>query len=619
MKVLWYFPLNDRLERIFMSPHTAKAMRWHVEPRVTDDDTMIHPSDGEAWKHIDREFPGFAADVRNVRLGLASDGFNPFGNMSLSYSIWPVVIVPYNLPPWMCMKKEYNMLTLLVPGPGYPGKCIDVYLRPLIEELKFLWEQGHPTYDSYSHEMFYLRAMCTINDFPAYGMLSGSVISGYRGCPVCLNADCARYHCRKDIRMRHRLWLERTHVWRMDVAAFDGTEEVGDPPREWTGDEILAVLNEYDYGQLSNHPDIVAAILERPDRYKYWSHKSIFWDLPYWSKLLIRNYLDVMHIEKNICESVVGTVLCWEGKTTDDPKARIGLKEINIRKHLWLKEGKGKHKMPKAAYTVTPEQEAEIFSWMKAARYPSGYAGNIGRCVNFKENKLTGLKSHDCHILLQRFFPVFIRPYLSKQVVEPCVSLSRFFQKLVTREVRKSDLHLMQKEIIYILCKFERIFPPIFFDLMPHLMIHLPRQLLLTGPVHYTWMFPIERQLGEYKDSVTNKSAPEGCIDEAYIAWECVTYTKFYLGAMDPTPEPMSTILVPFNLSIITNEVEVQGRLHDIHLQPYELQIAHWWILLNCPEVQHWKDIHLSCDAVNGDLRFHNEIFADYFGQWVSV
>ncbi|KAL6579247.1 hypothetical protein OROMI_009463 [Orobanche minor] len=135
-------------------------------------------------------------------------------------------------------------------------------------------------------------------------------------------------------------------------------------------------------------------------------------------------------------------------------------------------------------------------------------------------------------------------------------------------------------------------------------------------PVHYTWLFPVERQLGEYKDSVTNKSAPEGCIVEAYLAWECVTYTKFYLGTVDPTPEPMSTIPVQFNLSIITNEVEVHGRLPDFHLQPHELGIAHWWILLNCPEVQYWKDIHLSCDAVNGDIRFHNETFADYFGQW---
>ncbi|KAH7860681.1 hypothetical protein Vadar_016693 [Vaccinium darrowii] len=66
-------------------------------------DACKHPADGEAWKDFDRQYLGFAKEARNVRLGLATDVFNPFGNMSTSYSMWPVVVVPYNLPPWKCM------------------------------------------------------------------------------------------------------------------------------------------------------------------------------------------------------------------------------------------------------------------------------------------------------------------------------------------------------------------------------------------------------------------------------------------------------------------------------------------------------------------------------------
>lgn len=55
--------------------------------------------------------------------------------MNLSYSIWPVIVFSYNLPPNMCMRKEYNFLTLMVPGPYSPGKCLDVYMRLLIDEL----------------------------------------------------------------------------------------------------------------------------------------------------------------------------------------------------------------------------------------------------------------------------------------------------------------------------------------------------------------------------------------------------------------------------------------------------------------------------------------------------
>ena len=206
--------------------------------------------------------------------------------------------------------------------------------------------------------------------------------------------------------------------------------------------------------------------------------------------MLIRHFLDVMHIEKNVSESVVGTTLNWEGKTKDGPKARLDLQNMGIREHLWLVEGM--RKMPQAPYTVKPEQKKLVFQWLKKARYPSGFAGNITRCVR-QNNSLYGLKSHDHHIFLQRLFPVFIRPFLPRYVVEPLVALARFFQKLCTREVRRSDLLEMREHIILIMCKFERIFPPNFFDIMPHLMIHLPEQLMLTGPVHFTWMYPMER------------------------------------------------------------------------------------------------------------------------------
>jgi hypothetical protein len=75
------------------------------------------------------------ADSRNVRLGLTPDGFNPFGNMSTSHSTWSVMLVPYNLPPWMCMKQTSFILSQVISGPSSPGMDIDVYLQPLIDEL----------------------------------------------------------------------------------------------------------------------------------------------------------------------------------------------------------------------------------------------------------------------------------------------------------------------------------------------------------------------------------------------------------------------------------------------------------------------------------------------------
>ncbi|GJR56990.1 hypothetical protein Tco_1499152 [Tanacetum coccineum] len=137
-KVLCYFPINPRLQHFYKSSHTIKEMTWHATRKYTEPGKMQNPVDGRAWKNFDTKYPDFAKEPRNVRLGLAADGFNPFGNLSQSYSMWLVILTTYNLPPWLCMKESSFMLTLLIPGPKSLGKDIDVYLRPLINDLKDL-------------------------------------------------------------------------------------------------------------------------------------------------------------------------------------------------------------------------------------------------------------------------------------------------------------------------------------------------------------------------------------------------------------------------------------------------------------------------------------------------
>ena len=150
---------------------------------------MQHPSDGKAWKHFDNVYPDFAADPHHVRLGLCSDGFTPYVQASASpYSYWPVFLTPYNLSPEMCVTKPYMFLTCLIPGPTNPTKKIDVYLQPLIDDLQLLWNEGVFTYDIFGKENFVKRAclMWTMNDFPAYGMLSGWGTKGKLACPHCM-------------------------------------------------------------------------------------------------------------------------------------------------------------------------------------------------------------------------------------------------------------------------------------------------------------------------------------------------------------------------------------------------------------------------------------------------
>ena len=53
---------------------------------------LRHPVDGSQWRAIDREFPEFANDARNLRFALSTDGMNPFGEQSSSHSTWPVTL-----------------------------------------------------------------------------------------------------------------------------------------------------------------------------------------------------------------------------------------------------------------------------------------------------------------------------------------------------------------------------------------------------------------------------------------------------------------------------------------------------------------------------------------------
>nr|GEU68616.1 hypothetical protein [Tanacetum cinerariifolium] len=137
-KVLRYFLIISTLQCLYKSSHTAKEMTWHATGKCTKPSKMQHPVDGRAWKNIDTKYLDFAKEPRNVRLGLVVDGFNLFGNLSHSYSMWPVILTTYNLPPWLCMKESSFMLTLLIPSLKSLGKEIDVYLRPLIDDLKDL-------------------------------------------------------------------------------------------------------------------------------------------------------------------------------------------------------------------------------------------------------------------------------------------------------------------------------------------------------------------------------------------------------------------------------------------------------------------------------------------------
>ncbi|KAI5351545.1 hypothetical protein L3X38_004436 [Prunus dulcis] len=111
-KVVWYFPPIPRFKRMFQSHKTTKSLAWHAA-RKSVDSHMSHTADSPSWKLVDDKWPEFGKELRNLRLALSSDRFNPHSSLSSRYSCWPVILVTNNLPPWLCMKQKFRMLTLL--------------------------------------------------------------------------------------------------------------------------------------------------------------------------------------------------------------------------------------------------------------------------------------------------------------------------------------------------------------------------------------------------------------------------------------------------------------------------------------------------------------------------
>ncbi|GJQ95791.1 hypothetical protein Tco_0006930 [Tanacetum coccineum] len=619
-KVLRYFPIIPRLQRLYKSSHTAKEMTWHATGKCTEPGKMQHPVDGRAWKDFDTKYLDFAAEPRNVRLGLAADGFNPFGNLSQSYSMWPVILTTYNLPPWLCMKESSFMLTLLIPGPKSPGKDIDVYLRPLIDDLKVLWAKpGVETIDVATGLKFNMRAMVlwTINDFPARSSLSGWSGQGYKACPTCNEDTPSVRVLGKTAYVGHRRFLKKPHKWRRSLE-FNGETENGDPPREFSRDAIMTQLARLPTRVKGKHPRFGGVKIKRNVLVELnWTKRSIFYELEYWSFHTLKHNLDVMHIEKNVLESILNTLL-MNDKSKDTAKARQDLKSLGIRSGLWLGQNKnGKCSKPQAAYSFTPADRKKFCQFIKGVKLPDGFGSNFKHKVTDNDTNITGLKSHDCHIMMQRLLPYGLQQYLPPDVAKPLIELCLFFKQICSQTLMVDDMLKAQSKVIDILCNLELIYPPAFFDIMIHLVIHLPLEAIFGGPIRPRWMYPFERYMKKLKNYVRNKAKPEGSIAEGYVAEEALTFSSHYFR--DVTTKfnrPDRNVDCPpptCQFQVFKSLCKSIGLRSVIRIDHQELKKVIWYVLHNSPEIDTYR-AKFKIEFPNKDMK---EEFPGWFGKQI--
>ena len=306
-KVLRYFPIINHFQRLFRCPEVVELLKWHANNR-SEDGQMRSVVDSPQWAAVGVIDPEFKIEDRNLYLGLVADGVNSYGNQSTKYSMWPVLLVIYNLPPWLVTKFFFVSLAILIPGEKAPnGEAFDVFIAPLVRDLVRLWtgiqtvdasEQGAPS-------VFLLRAILlwTINDFPAYGLISGQQTKGYRGCPVCVAGTCASHSraLKKMVYLGSRRWLAPGHRFRRARIAFNGNQEFREAPIRPSGEDVLRMGEERaQYLAQGGRPD------GENDPVKLHGVKRVssLYQLPYWSVSLLLP----MSFNKFVIDTFAGVV-----------------------------------------------------------------------------------------------------------------------------------------------------------------------------------------------------------------------------------------------------------------------------------------------------------------------
>jgi len=218
--------------------------------------------------------------------------------------------------------------------------------------------------------------MWTINDFPAYGMLSYWSTHGKLACPYCMENNKAFtlanggkasfFYC-------HRRFLPLNHRYRKNRKDFFVSrveKDVASPCL--SGEELHDVVSEYG--------DIVFGLQSGKQKFSSfglthnWVKRSIFCELSYLKTNMLRHNLDVMHIKKNMFENIFNTIMDVKGKTKDNIKARLYIALYCNHKNMELVYDESRVAKTRASFLLEKNAQLLVYKWLKSLRFPDGHA-----------------------------------------------------------------------------------------------------------------------------------------------------------------------------------------------------------------------------------------------------
>jgi hypothetical protein len=251
-----------------------------------------------------------------------------------------------------------------------------------------------------------------------------------------------------------------SHELRGDKESFNKGKSVRKgPPKQKLREDIMKTLGEpkesQDYG------------FEGYGKKHNWTHKSCIWELPYAKALILPHNIDLMHQERNVAEGIISMYFDVTDFPKDSFNARKGLADLCNRPSMEPKiNAKGNLKRTLAPYCLKLLERKEILRWLKKLNFPDRYPSNIKQAVNVSTGKLNELKSHDYHIIIERLMLVMFCGYFDADLWKIFAELIYFNRQICAKQVSKSMMQKLEKEITVLVCKMEKIFPPGLFNEM---------------------------------------------------------------------------------------------------------------------------------------------------------
>ena len=229
-----------------------------------------------------------------------------------------------------------------------------------------------------------------------------------------------------------------------------------------------------------------------------------------------------MHVEKNIAATLCGFLLGDE----DTVACRRDMEDQGITPELHLVHDADTDTLvkPHAPYVLRNEEKKRVLQTIKSVQTPSGHCANFDKLVNLEKGKFQFMKSHDWHVLLEEILPAAIRGSMSEGPRLAIIHLGHCFKRICEKLIKVSDLIALQTYVVETCSLLEIHFPHAFWNVMPHLLLHLCRDLYWCGPVHVRWMYSVERYLGHLKSLVRNKARPEGSMAQGYMYEEAIGF-----------------------------------------------------------------------------------------------